>query len=353
MHELILNLHMHTRYSDGSGLHKDIASAAMKAGLDAVIVTDHNVFVNGPQGYYHDGNRRVLLLVGEEIHDQARAPQKNHLLVFGAQRELAPYAHDPQLLLNAVQNAGGISFIAHPVDPAAPSVHEGDISWEAWEARGFTGLELWNGFSEFKPRIRSKLHAIYYAYFPKRIAHGPLPEALRRWDALLSAGNKVVALGGSDAHSHPMRMGPLRRTIFPYEFHFRAINTHVLVPRPLGTDAAADASMILEALRQGHCFIGYDLPASTRGFRFTAHGMDDTAQMGDELNSKAGVTLQIHLPRRTECVLFKDGKPLRTWHNHDLCTYITNQPGVYRVEAYIHYLGRQRGWIYSNPVYGR
>ena len=50
MHEIILNLHMHTRYSDGAGTHADIATAAMKAGLDAVIVTDHNVLVNGPAG---------------------------------------------------------------------------------------------------------------------------------------------------------------------------------------------------------------------------------------------------------------------------------------------------------------
>jgi hypothetical protein len=353
MHELILNLHMHTRYSDGFGLHKDIAKAAMKAGLDAVIVTDHNVLVNGPQGYYQEGSRRVLLIVGEEIHDQARDPQKNHLLVFGANRELATYAYNPQILLDAVQNAGGIAFIAHPVDPAAPSVHEADISWEAWEARGFTGLELWNGFSEFKPRIRSMLHAVYYAYFPKRIAQGPLPEALRRWDALLSAGHKVVAVGGSDAHSHHLSLGPLRRTVFPYEFHFRAINTHVLVPRPLGTDAAADANMILDALRRGHCFVGYDLPAPTRGFHFTAHGIEGTAEMGDEVMSQGGVTLQIHMPRRSECALLKAGKPIRTWHNHELCTYITSEPGVYRVEVYIHYLGRRRGWIYSNPVYVR
>ena len=25
MHEVIVNLHMHTRYSDGSGIHRDIA----------------------------------------------------------------------------------------------------------------------------------------------------------------------------------------------------------------------------------------------------------------------------------------------------------------------------------------
>src|SRR4030042_1950139 len=127
MPEITLNLHMHTRFSDGDGLHKDIAIAAMKAGLDAVIITDHNVWVNGPAGYYNDGDKRVLLMVGEEIHDQARQPQKNHLLVFGAKRELATYATDPQLLLNAIAQEGGLAFIAHPVDPAAASVNQGDI----------------------------------------------------------------------------------------------------------------------------------------------------------------------------------------------------------------------------------
>src|SRR4030043_2131694 len=166
MQEVILNLHMHTRYSDGDGSYEDIAAAGRNADLDALFVTDHNVWVNGAQGYYSNENKRVLLLVGEEIHDQARQPQKNHLLVLGAHRELATYAYDPQMLLDAVGRVGGLAFIAHPVDPAAPSVNEGDISWVDYSIHGFTGLELWNGFSEFKPRIKSKLHAIYYAYFP-------------------------------------------------------------------------------------------------------------------------------------------------------------------------------------------
>jgi PHP domain len=353
MHEIIVNLHMHTRYSDGYGSHEEIAAAACQSGLDAVIVTDHNVWVNGPEDYYKNGDRRVLLLVGEEIHDQARNPQKNHLLVLGAQRELATYAHDPQLLLDSVTKAGGMAFIAHPVDPAAPSVRQDDISWVDWNVQGFTGLELWNGFSEYKTRIKSKLHAIYFAYFPRQIACGPLPETLRRWDELLTSGKKMVALGGSDAHALKLSLGPLRRTVFPYEFHFRAINTHIFVPRPLGEDAEADSAMILDALRQGHCFIGYDLPAPTRGFHLTVHGLERNALMGDELPSKGGVTIQIRLPIRAECVLLKDGKPLRTWHNRDLCNYNINEPGVYRVEVYIYYLGRRRGWIFTNPVYVR
>jgi hypothetical protein len=353
MPEIIINTHMHTRYSDGDGSHIDIANAAMKAGLDAVIVTDHNIWVNGPAAYYNEGDRRVLLMVGEEIHDQARQPGKNHLLVFGAHRELATYAHDPQLLLNTIAKEGGLAFIAHPVDPAAPSVHQDDISWVDWNVYGFTGLELWNDFSEYKSRIRSKLHAIFYAYFPRYIAYGPLPEALLRWDELLSSGKRVVAIGGSDAHALRLRLGPLHRTVFPYEFHFRTVNTHVFIPRALGTDIVSDSNMVLEALSQGHCFIGYDLPAPTRGFSLTAQGMQQTAQMGDELDCKGGVTFKIRLPIRTECALVKDGKPVRTWKNHDSCIFIATEPGAYRVEVYIHYLGKRRGWIFSNPVYIR
>jgi len=225
MHELILNLHMHTRYSDGHATHKEIGRAAIKAGLDAIIVTDHNVLVTDLPDYYHEGDRRVLMMVGEEIHDQTRDPQKNHLLVFGAQRELAQYANHPQGLIDHVTEAGGLAFIAHPVDPAAPAVGETDISWVDWDVHGYTGIEIWNGLSEFKSLLRSKLHAVYYAYLPKRVAHGPFTETLERWDRLLNAGQRLVAIGGSDAHALPARLGPLRRTLFPYEFHFRGINT--------------------------------------------------------------------------------------------------------------------------------
>ena len=111
MLELVINLHMHTRYSDGSGTHAEIAQAALKAGLDAVIVTDHNVLVSELSDYYRDGDRRVLLLIGEEIHDTRRDPQKNHLLVFGANRDLVNLAEDPQRLIDGVQDSGVIARV--------------------------------------------------------------------------------------------------------------------------------------------------------------------------------------------------------------------------------------------------
>jgi hypothetical protein len=351
MQEIITNLHMHTTYSDGTGSHADIAQAAIKSGVDVVIVTDHNILVIGPEGYFTMGDRKVLLLVGEELHDQARLPQKSHLLVFGADRELAHLAGNIQVLVDSIRQSRGVSFIAHPDDPESLPVGETDISWEDWQVNGIHGIELWNGFSEFKSLIRSRLHAIFYAYNPKRIASGPPAKTLARWDELLQKKQLVIAIGGSDAHALHIRLGPLKRTIFPYEWHFRAINTHLLLESPLSGNLVEDKAQIMEAFALGHCFIGYDLPASTKGFRFYANGITGNATMGQRILNQGGITFQIRLPKPAECILIKDGVKIKTWTKKDICTFTTSEAGVYRVEVYLHYLGKRRGWIFSNPIF--
>jgi len=353
MQEIIVNLHMHTRYSDGSGLHKDIAAAAFKAGVDAVIVTDHNILVQGFEGYYKEKNRKLLMLIGEEVHDQARDPQKNHLLVFGVNREMATFAENPQNLINQVREAGGICFLAHPDDPEAKAFNETDISWEDWTVQNYNGIELWNALSELKTVVPTKLHGAFYAFFPAFVANQPIPNTLAKWDELLATGNKVVAIGGSDAHALDMHMGPIHRIIFPYDFHFRTVNTHTLLSGPLTGDVSIDRALIYKAFAAGHCFVGYDMPAPTKGFRFSAQGKDQSVIMGDEIVAKGGVTLQTKLPAAAEIILFKDGQPIQNWKNQTACAHITTEAGVYRVEVYRRYLGKRRGWIYSNPIYVR
>jgi hypothetical protein len=351
MNELIANLHIHTTYSDGSGTHEDIANDALDAGLDVVIITDHNVLVQGLDGYRQKGAARVLMLVGEEIHDQARIPQKNHLLVIGANQELAQFAADPRILLDKVRQSGGLSFLAHPIDPAMPAFGEPDISWEDWDIQNFTGLELWNQFSELKNVARGYLDTLFYAFFPQFIAHGPLPAAIKIWDGLLAGGRRVAAVGGSDSHALKKSLGPIHRTIFPYAFHFHGVNNHLLTDQDLTGDLPFDRRMVLDAFRQGNLFIGYDYPSPTTGFRFIANGKNKTVKMGDEIQLEDGVTFQIKIPEAAECRLIKDGSLLRVWEKQEFCTYITTQSGVYRVECYLPYLGKNRGWIFSNPIY--
>ncbi len=122
------------------------------------------------------GEEYVLVLVGEEIHDNNTEHRNNHLLVFGVDQELAGLAQDTQGLINKIDLEDGLSFLAHPIDPAAPKFNQGDFSWDKWEVTGFTGIELWNGFSEFKTRLNSNLEALWYAFNPSRIARGPIPE---------------------------------------------------------------------------------------------------------------------------------------------------------------------------------
>jgi hypothetical protein len=353
LYEVVGNLHNHTTYSDGHGSHDQIALAAIRAGLDFVVVTDHNILVKGLDGYRTLGDERVLLLVGEEVHDPNRKPQKNHLLIYETQQEMFHLANSPQRLIEATKEFNGLAFIAHPHDPEAEKFNEIDLSWEDWEVEGFHGIELWNFMSEFKSLLSSYPNAIYYAFNPSRIAHRPFDEVLTLWDQQLAQGKQVVAIGGADAHELPASLGPLKRTLFPYEFHYRTINTHVILDQPFAGDYESDRKLLFGAIRRGNCFVGYDYPASTRGFRFTAQGDNQSALMGDVVHTRFGLTLQIRLPQKAHIRLVRDGEEIKSWRNRDAAVQNVTRPGAYRVEALLHYKGKWRGWIYSNPIYLR
>jgi hypothetical protein len=49
--------------------------------------------------------------------------------------------------------------------------------------------------------------------------------------------------------------------------------------------------------------------------------------------------------------LLKDGQVVLEEFESTHRTYIANRPGVYRVEAYVKYQGKPRGWIFSNPIF--
>ncbi|MEW5942033.1 MAG: hypothetical protein AB1750_20395, partial [Chloroflexota bacterium] len=157
----------------------------------------------------------------------------------------------------------------------------------------------------------------------------------------------------SDAHALRYHAGPLTRVLFPYDFHFRALNTHLLIPRPLGNDSRADAELVLESLGLGRGFIGYDLIAPTRGFRFTAQGREQRVVMGEEIPLDGGVTLQASLPGEAELRLLRNGQVVQKWKRESRFVHTATEAGVYRVEAYRRYLGARRGWIFSNPIYVR
>jgi hypothetical protein len=352
MHEYVGNMHMHTTTSDGHGSQDEVADAAIKAGLDFIALTDHNVLPTELTGYYYRGHDRVLRLIGQEVHDLVRTPEKSHLLIYGTREDLSKFAEQPQVLIREVQKRGGISFLAHPVDCGVPKYDQPDLSWDDWEVEGYTGFEIWNFMTSFKCLIRSRLHAILYGLLPSRIHRGPEIGLMERWDRMLEAGAQVVAIGNADAHALPVRMGPFHRTIFPYEWLFRAVNTHVLLEKPLAGEVVEDEKRILRAIERGRCFVGYDRSAPSNEFMFSAHSEHGNVIMGERLRFDLGATLQVSTPHPAHIRMVLAGRVIREWPVAQHAVHSIDEPGAYRVEAsLLRPGGAATPWIFSNPIY--
>lgn len=342
-HEVAGNLHMHTPYSDGTWYHDQIAVAAKQAGLDFIVVTDHNIWVQGPQGYHHG----VLVLVGQEVHHNRRYPQVNHLLVYGAEAELSQCASNPQELIDAVQARGGLAFIAHPFDYPLKFMGEPGIPWVDWDVEGYVGLEIWNYMSEFKARLPNRLMTLYYAFYPQHAIRGPFQGMLQLWDSLLAADRRVVGFGNSDAHAFNMSLGPLKRVIFPYEYLFRCVNTHLLIDSPLTSDVDFDRYQILSALAKGRGWVGYDLLGATNGFVFRAHSASERATLGGEIRRAGAINFEVEVPLPAKIQVMRAGVGVAARATGTRLKFTSVEAGAYRVEAY----RKGKGWIFSNPIY--
>lgn len=352
MNEAKFAIHIHTHYSDGNASHEDLVKIAEQAGLNGIITTDHNIWIEGLDGYYGEVKKKVMLLIGEEIHDRTLNPPGNHMLAINARKEMSMYSDSPQQLIDQIHRADGLSFLAHPVEDPLENFDQKDFSWRNWKVHNFTGIELWNQMSEFKSVTTGRTSALINALFPKRMSLGPLERTLNLWDELIAARmQKVVAVGGVDAHQFRYSIGPVPIHLYPYLHHFQSVINHILIPKPFSGSFSEDRNMIIQSLRQGHCFIAYDLPALADGFKFTVDNDDGQFHMGDDVEVKRGLTFQIRLPHRTLCRLLRDGKTIKEWPDRDVCTHLTTEKGVYRVEAFIPYKGKMRGWIFSNPIY--
>ena len=315
-------LHIHTNYSDGNASHQELVDIARQAGLDGIITTDHNIWISGIEKYYGEGKKKILLMVGEEVHDRALDPPGNHMLVIGAQKELLPHSREPQRLIEQIDRSGGLSFIAHPIEDPLEMFNEKDFSWRNWEVEHFTGIELWNQMSEFKSVTNDLFSATVNALFPKRMTLGPLDRTLKLWDDLIAIRNRpIVAIGGVDAHRLIKKVGPIKIKLYSYLHHFRSITTHLLLSSSFTGKFTEDRNMVIDALRKGHCFVAYDLPSATDGFRFSAHNDDGNFIMGDQVRITGGLTLQVRLPHRAQCRLIKNGVMIKDWSDRDVCTH--------------------------------
>ncbi len=326
--------HVHSTHSDGSGTVAEIVSAAQRAGVDFVVLTDHNNVRARQDGEgWRDG---VLLIVGEEVSTRA-----GHCLAVGIPGSI-PRHRPTEEVLRDIRSQGGLSFIAHPHGVYKPFLRKHDHSWKDWSIEAYTGLEVWSYMFDWAQQFK------YYRWtecvqHPDRLIIGPDPKTLARWD---EAGRKarVVGIGGVDAHAR--RYALLNRVIFPYEDLFRTVRTHVLLDGPPTGEAKPDTASLLNAVGKGHCFAAYNHLAPGTGFRFFSS--EAGLEMGDEALFHGHPDLVVESPERATIRLIRDGFPYDEAEGRRH-TFRADEPGVYRVEARLN----GRPWVFTNPIYLR
>jgi len=342
MHDLTCVLHLHSRYSDGTGTVSEIARAAAATGVDVVLLTDHDTLEarhRGEEGWH--GN--VLVLVGEEVSPRRR----NHLLVFGLDRHVRRRGRSAEQICRVVKDSGGLGFAAHPFSRGSRRFRRAHATpFEALDSEALHGVELWSILTDTAERLESVPAALRFLAAPRRVVEDPPQRNLAEWDRLCRA-RRVVAVGGVDAHQFGRRIGPFVVRLMGYRRSFALLHTHVLCEEPMTGELAHDRRQVYGALREGRCYLAVDWVAPARGFEFLAERSGEVVAMGGE--ARAGDwTLRARLPLEAELRLVRDGELAQAGCGSELDQHV-NEPGVYRVEA--HRDGRS--WILSNPIYLR
>ena len=365
-------LHIHSTYSDGAGTVPQIAQAANDAGLDFILLCDHESLA-ARQNKQDGWHGRTLVLVGTEV-----ATDTGHLLALDVPDSFVPVSHDAATAQRAIHDSGGIGFIALPCDLKD---HWRDFG----RRRPGIGLEVFNLSAIARTKISLPALALiwrrYHSARPQRAFHLVAARPARElslWDDLLTPPDSnqpaqpVVGIASLDAHA-VMKFG--RRTLpYPtYEEVFRTLRTHVVSRTPLtyGEGATADectqadTALVHAALAQGHCYMSYDNYADPTGFVFEAGPASalqkpPDAIMGDSLtlrDASAVLTLTVQAPRTRSLVrLYRNGKLVAAARGGRL-DYAAATPGVYRAEVFLY--PRRLGplcfgakpWIFSNPIY--
>jgi hypothetical protein len=335
-------LHMHSSFSDGSGEVKDIANFADEAGLEYIILTDHNTLralKEGFEGWY--GN--TLLLVGCEINDKEN---KNHYLALNVNDTYSTRMSASEYV-KKIKEDGGIGFIAHPHEKRTHMKEHPPYPWEEWNTSDFTGIEIWNHMSEWMENLTEQNKYQSFLH-PLKTIVAPPEETLEKWDEL-SLSRKVVGIGGIDAHAHKYNLlGFLEVEIFPYKVLFKSIRTHVLSDKEIIPGKSFDEakSLIYNALKDGNCFVANDYHADSRGFRFFADCEHRIYQMGETIPSNGKIKLRVLVPViSAEINLLHNGRKIESVTNNE-AEFVVSDNGIYRVEVYLN----GKAWIYSNHI---
>ncbi len=366
-------IHSHSRHSHDCEVTMEEILRVLKVDkIDFICLSDH---CTGGRADFdlqwrgvHEGK---LFIPGFDL--------KDGLMPFGVARGVVLSNQEPTALLarRIVEN-GGVLFFAHPEER------------RDWALPELSGMEIYNIHSDFKavglwsflPDILINQRRFPDQVF-RRVFRRPTP-FLARWDEL-NRTRHITGIAGNDCHQNTgirilctatgairiedtspktlrlFRLNwltrPLARTLFgriepgrmlwhfqldPYQRMGRFVNTHVL-------SHDLDEPSVLDALKAGRAFVGFDMLGDSSGFRWFATSSSGTAVMGETAVLSGDTRLRALSPLPCRFTVLKDGTLVHQAEGREL-TWTPPGPGKYRVEAELKILSDWMPWVYANPI---
>lgn len=369
-------VHSHSHLSHDSEVpFEEILEVMKRAGIDFICMSDHPMEGAADFSVQWRGLRDGKLFIpGFEM--------RNGFMPFGvAPGIVLSNSTDPQVLARQVVENGGVLFYAHPEEPrdwnrpelAGMEVHNIHVDFKR-NAGGLSGL-----LPDLLVNHRRYPDHVFRLFFSKQ------EDLLKRWDDL-SRTRHITGVAGNDCHQNTGFRGfytdagtvriedtspqtliehklnlvtrPLARVLFgrlepgrklfhiqldPYHRMGTFVNTHVLAGRLTEPE-------ILEGLRAGRAFIGFDGLVDSTGFRwFVTLGSGPVGVMGETVGWREGLRLVTESPVRCRVKVLKEGAVVHESIGRRM-EWVPLGPGKYRVEAEVQVLREWVPWVYANPI---
>jgi hypothetical protein len=341
-------MHVHSFLGGhSSGTFSEIISAARANELRFVIMTEHfEQDFDTASMTLHGEHAGVLFVNGNELSGE----NGDRTLELPGRIKLSP--EEAKVALRRSQIDFPVTIVAYPEE------------FKEWQKFGLNGVEVFNVYTNAR---RINLVVAFFDVLWSRRSYPDLlfalyyerpNESLRLWDQATTR-SRSTATAGNDAHSNigVSLKDSSGKTLAgiqldPYEVSFRLVRMHVLIEH----NKSLDQENLLEAIRLGHCFIGFDFLGDTTGFSFSAESQGARKIQGDEVTLAADTRLLIGTPVSSRIKLFKDGNVMLDEYGVSSKAVPVTERGVYRVEVYLPQLGNlaaEKPWIISNPIYVR
>jgi len=358
-------IHVHSKYSDGSGTVAEIATDAADAGMDFLILTDHNNSLARKQGHEHAYGKLDVF-----VEMEASTPA-GHCLTF--------YSHTPAKQLSdqkinslswehflGKENSPGVFIaIAHPSNIKNP--------WNRLD-RFPEGMELINFDSVWQRELSDSLlgfaaTALLYP-FNNYLSALRFFQIYRKdftaWDAMNVVSRGHFGILAQDAHAK-LKLDKNRFLRWPgYSQTFRLGSNVVFYDPPLASDFEARKKQIYHSIEQGRIALTFQAIHPFQGNDWRMQCGDKAFRSGEETPST-----------KQNCQFIVDTPPdlgfpvtLQLWKDGALYRTINHAPsnlriplggsGLYRVEIWVHahtlfhlLLDSDIPYIFYNPIYVR